>query len=44
MNSVIVLRRRKSRTETTPRVTCVNVPSQRLATLHTVPRTVAALY
>src|SRR5580704_4377316 len=40
---VIVLRRMKSRTVTTPRLTCVSVPSHWFFTLQTVPRTVAAL-
>jgi len=41
---VTVLRRKKSRTFTTPRVTLVNVPLHWLVTPQIVPRTVAALY
>ena len=36
--------RRKSRTITLPRFTCVSVPSQRSVTSQIVPRTVAELF
>src|SRR4051812_6054076 len=40
----MVFLRLRSRTWTVPRVTLVNVPSQRSSTSQMVPRTVAALY
>src|SRR4051794_40241589 len=40
----MVFLRLRSRTWTVPRVTLVNVPSQRSSTSQIVPRTVAALY
>src|SRR6185437_12821251 len=42
--TVTVFLRRRSRTWTVPRLTLVNVPSQRSSTSQIVPRTVAELY